>query len=89
MSKVKITDEEMQSIKAIQDEYTQAGVQLVQLKLARKSSEDYLKQLNEQEQKLSDNIQEINKREKELADRLNETYGVGSLDMSTGEFTPN
>jgi|TARA_R100000084_G_C4568728_1_gene108117 uncharacterized protein (DUF3084 family) len=89
MSKVKITDEEMQSIKAIQDEYTQAGVQLVQLKLARKSSEDYLKQLNEQEQTLSNNIQEINKREKELADRLNETYGVGSLDMSTGEFTPN
>ena len=86
---MKITDEEMQSIKTIQEEYTQMGVQLVQLKLAKNSSEEYLKKLNEQEDTLTNNIQEINKREKELADGLNEKYGVGSLDMTTGEFTPN
>tara|TARA_R110000787_G_scaffold190104_1_gene301600 strand:- start:649 stop:909 length:261 start_codon:yes stop_codon:yes gene_type:complete len=86
---MKITDEEMQSIKAIQDEYTQIGVQLVQLKLAKKSSEDYLKKLNDNEESLSNSVQEINEREKGLADNLNEKYGVGSLDMSTGEFTPN
>jgi|TARA_R110001592_G_scaffold283595_1_gene551529 predicted nucleic acid-binding Zn-ribbon protein len=86
---MKITDEEMQSIKTIQEEYTQVGVQLVQLKLALKSSEDYLKKLNEQEESLNNGISEINEREKKLADDLNEKYGVGSLDMNTGEFTPN
>jgi len=86
---MKITDEEMQSIKTIQEEYTQVGVQFVQLKLAKNSSEEYLKKLNEQEETLTNGIQEINKREKKLADDLNEKYGVGSLDMTTGEFTPN
>ena len=89
MSKTRITDEEMQSIKAIQDKYTAIGVQMVQLTLARKSGEDYLKQLEDQEQSLKDEIEETNKVERELADSLNEKYGVGSLDMQTGEFTPN
>jgi len=88
MSKTKITDEEMQSIKAIQEKYTALGVQLVQLKLARKSGEDYLQQLDDQEKVLSNEIETTNKQEKELADSLNEKYGVGSLDMATGEFTP-
>jgi len=86
---MKITDEEMQSIKTIQEEYTQVGVQLVQLRLAKKSSEDYLKKLVEEEESLNGSINEINEREKKLADTLNEKYGVGSLDMNTGEFTPN
>ena len=86
---MKITDEEMQSIKTIQEEYTQIGVQLVQLRLAKKSSEDYLKKLVEEEESLNSSIEEINGREKKLADSLNQKYGVGSLDMNTGEFTPN
>ena len=86
---MKITDEEMQSIKTIQEEYTQVGVQLVQLRLAKKSSEDYLKKLVEEEESLNGSIDKINEREKKLADDLNEKYGVGSLDMNTGEFTPN
>ena len=89
MSKVKITNEEMQSIKAIQEKYTALGVQLVQLKLARKSGEDYLQQLDNQEKALSNEIESTNTQERELADNLNQKYGVGSLDMATGEFTPN
>ena len=88
MNRTKITDEEMESIKAIQEKYTALGVQLVQLKLARKSGEDYLQQLDDQEKVLSSEIETTNKQEKELADSLNERYGVGSLDMATGEFTP-
>ena len=89
MSTTKITDEEMQSIKAIQEKYTTLGVQLVQLKLARKSGEEYLQQLDDQESALSKQVDETNKQEKDLADSLNKKYGVGSLDMQTGEFTPN
>ena len=89
MSKVKITNEEMQSIKAIQEKYTALGVQLVQLKLARKSGEDYLQQLDNQEKALSNEIESTNTQERDLADNLNQKYGVGSLDMATGEFTPN
>ncbi len=89
MSKTKITNEELQNIKAIQEKYTAIGVQLVQVKLARKSGEEYLQQLTDQETALENEIELNNKQEKELADSLNEKYGVGSLDMATGEFTPN
>lgn len=89
MSTTKFTEQEMQSIKTIQEKYSQIGVQLVQIKLARKSSEDYLKQLQDQEDEITEAITKLNAEEKELADKLNDKYGVGSLDMESGEFTSN
>jgi predicted nucleic acid-binding Zn-ribbon protein len=89
MSTTKFTEQEMQSIKEVQEEYSKVGVQLVQIKLARKSSEDYLKQLEEQESAITQTILELSEKEKEIADALNDKYGVGSLDMESGEFTSN
>ncbi len=89
MNSTKFTEEEMVEIKTIQDKYSALGVQLVQLKLARKTSEDYLKLLESEEQTIEGEITQTNIKEKELADSLNEKYGIGSLDMETGEFTPN
>ena len=89
MNSTKFTEEEMVEIKTIQDKYSALGVQLVQLKLARKSSEDYLKLLESEEQTIEGEIAQTNIKEKELADSLNEKYGIGSLNMETGEFTPN
>lgn len=89
MSTTKFTEQEMESIKLIQEKYSEIGVQLVQIKLARKTSEDYLKQLEEQESEITQTIIELNTEEKTIAETLNEKYGVGSLDMESGEFTPN
>ena len=89
MNSTKFTEGEMVEIKTIQDKYSALGVQLVQLKLARKSSEDYLKLLESEEQTIEGEITQTNIKEKELADSLNEKYGIGSLNMETGEFTPN
>jgi deoxyribodipyrimidine photolyase len=89
MSTTKFTEQEMQSIKEVQEEYSKVGVQLVQIKLARKNSEDYLNQLEEQEIVITQTILELSEKEKEIADALNDKYGIGSLDMESGEFTPN
>ncbi len=89
MSTIKFTEEELDNIKAIQEEYSTVGIQLVQLKLARKSSEEYIAALQQEEDRIVEQIDSINKREKELTESLNEKYGIGSLDMTTGEFTPN
>ena len=43
--------------------------------------------LKEEEDKIDSEIVENNTNEKELATKLNEKYGVGALDMTTGEFT--
>lgn len=89
MSTTKFTEDELQSIRAIQEEYSMVGIQLVQLKLARKSSEEYLAALEQEEQRIVEQIESISTKEKQLTESLNEKYGIGSLDMTTGEFTPN
>ncbi len=89
MSTIKFTEEELDNIKTIQEEYSTVGIQLVQLKLARKSSEEYIAALQQEEDRIVEQIDSINKREKDLTESLNEKYGIGSLDMTTGEFTPN
>lgn len=89
METAKFTEQELQSIRDIQEEYSTMGIQLIQLKLARKTSQEYLAALQQEEERIETTIQEINEKEKALTDALNEKYGVGSLDMTTGEFTPN
>jgi len=89
MTTVKFTDEELMSIRTIQEDYSTVGIQLVQLKIARKSSEEYLTALEQEEQQMGEKIEEISEKEKQLTESLNDKYGVGSLDMTTGEFTPN
>ena len=89
MSTIKFTEEELGNIRAIQEEYSTVGIQLVQLKLARKSSEEYLAALQQEEERIVEQIDSINTKEKELTENLNNKYGIGSLDMTTGEFTPN
>ena len=89
MSTSKFTEDELQNIRAIQEEYSTVGIQLVQLKLARKSSEEYLAALQQEEDRIVEQIESISIREKDLTESLNDKYGIGSLDMNTGEFTPN
>ncbi len=81
--------EELEKIKELQDKYNVLGIQLVQLKLAQKNAEAYLKTLKEQEDLIETQIVETNAEEKKLAEDLDTKYGAGSLDLESGVFTPN
>lgn len=89
MEKKVFTQEEIDQIKLIQDKYNTLGVQLVQLKLALKGAMEYVESLQLQESTIELQIVETNQQEKQLAAALDEKYGQGSLDLQTGEFTPN
>ena len=89
MNTTKITEQELQQIKTIQDEYASVGIQLVQLQLAQKSGEDYLEDIKQQYEAALLQLYKLSTKERELADSLNKEYGVGTLDMTTGEFTAN
>ncbi len=89
MEKKVFTQEEIDNIKLIQDKYNTLGVQLVQLKLALKGAMDYVESLQLQESTIEEQIIETNEQEKQLAAALDEKYGQGSLDLESGEFTPN
>jgi hypothetical protein len=89
MEQKQFSTEELEKIKELQDKYNVLGIQLVQLKLAQKNTEAYLKTLNEQEALLEAQIVETNAEEKKLAEDLDTKYGAGSLDLESGVFTPN
>lgn len=89
MEKKVFTTEEIARIKELQDKYNTLGVQLVQLKLAQKSAKEYVETLQAQELSIEQEIFEANEAEKALAVELDSKYGEGSLDLESGEFTPN
>ncbi len=89
MEQTKFTTEELQKIKELQDKYQVLGIQSIQLKLAKKSTEEYLNTLSEQESQLNEQIYNVNQEEKDFAKTLSDKYGVGSLDLESGLFTPN
>lgn len=86
---VKFSQEELDQIKSLQTKYNEIGIQLVQIKLARKNAIEYLEKLTEQEDQLTNEIVEANQLEKQLAESFSEKYGNGSLDMETGLFVAN
>ena len=88
MEQKQFTAEELTKIKTLQEKYNVLGIQLVQLKLAKKNAESYLNTINEQEALLETQIVETNVEEKELAKELDSKYGAGSLDIESGVFTP-
>lgn len=89
MENKQFSAEELDQIKGLQEKYNVLGIQLVQLKLAQKNAEAYLKTLKEQEETLEGQIIQTNEEEKALASQLDEKYGAGNLDLESGIFTPN
>lgn len=84
----KITDEELSSVKSLRDEILGVISNVGQLKLTHDLMEEDLTvvktRLNEQSAK----YKELLGKEKKVIDELLEKYGMGSLDVETGVFTP-
>jgi hypothetical protein len=81
MSEVKkLSEEELQQIKEIKQEYTNLALSLGELELQKANLEkDKLRFLNYQDQ--------LGNKETELAKQLTEKYGNGSINIETGEIT--
>jgi len=89
MEKTTFTEEEISKIKQLQEKYQVLGIQVVQLTLAKKSAQEYLQSLEDQNNQLTNQIVEVNIEEKEFAKTLSDKYGIGSLDLESGVFTSN
>ena len=84
----KLTDEELSSVKSLREEIIGSISTVGQLKLTHDLMEEDLTsvklKLNEQVTK----YKELLSKEKELIDVFMKKYGIGSLDIETGVFTP-
>ena len=89
MSEVtKLTDEELSSVKSLREEIVGSISTVGQLKLTYDLMEEDLttvkSKLNEQVTK----YKELLVKERTLVEELLKKYGMGSLDVETGVFTP-
>ena len=86
---IKFTEDEMKSLRDLQDSYTQKQAELGQVSVQRILLNQQLDDLNKRESDLQSKYVEIQQQEQDLVKKLNEKYGTGQLDPESGVFTPN
>lgn len=85
---IKFTDEEMESIKKLQQLYQEKLIMFGQINIERISIEEAIKSINESENKLREEYSQLQKDETKLISELSAKYGDGTLSLKDGTFTP-
>lgn len=80
MSEIKkLTPEELDSVKAIKNEYTNLAVSLGELELQKSN-------IAKEKQRLLDTQSQLIEKENEIAKTLSDKYGNGTINLETGEI---
>ena len=87
-SEIKFSDEELQSLRSLQEGYQEKSAQFGQLKVQKLLIQQQLDALEETEVQFESDYSDLQKQEQEIVKQLNEKYGPGNLDPATGVFTP-
>ena len=86
---IKFTDEEMKTLRGLQDSYTEKQSELGQLSVQRILLNQQLDALDERQTFLENEYKKIQQKEADFVKTLYNKYGQGQLDPDTGVFTPN
>ncbi len=84
----KFTEEELKSITDIRDGNSRIVSDLGQVELQVFMVTEELEKLEEMKSKLQIQFKNLQVQESELISQLNEKYGIGTVDINTGEFIP-
>jgi len=84
----KFTDEELNEIQSIQDNYNDISIQFGQIEVQKILINQQLETLEKSHEGLNSDYKKAQQVEKELSEKLNKKYGTGTLDIKTGIFTP-
>ena len=85
---IKFSDEELQSLRDLQDGYNEKQAQFGQLKVQKILLQQQVDSLEEPESKFEEEYTQLQQKEQDLVRTLNEKYGPGNLDPQSGVFTP-
>ncbi|NWJ44000.1 hypothetical protein HX837_07370 [Marine Group I thaumarchaeote] len=85
---IKFSDEELTSLRELQEGYQEKSAQFGQLKVQKLLIQQQLDTLNDTEVQFESDYTGLQTKEQEIVKQLNEKYGPGSLDPTTGVFTP-
>ncbi len=86
---IKFTEDEMNQLRDIQNEYSNIQGELGQNNIARLTIEDRLNDLMKKEDEIRKKFFELQKKEKSFLDETTKKYGEGNLNPETGVFVPN
>ena len=85
---IKFTDEELQEIQSIQNDYNDVAAKFGQIEVQKILMSQQSETIDKSHEGLQSDYRKIQKIEKDLSEKLNEKYGTGTLDIKTGIFTP-
>tara|TARA_B100001996_G_scaffold64862_1_gene46824 strand:+ start:430 stop:714 length:285 start_codon:yes stop_codon:yes gene_type:complete len=85
---VKFTKEELESLQNLKNDYKNIQNELGRVSVLRIQAEQRVEDLDNNQLQLEVMYKETQQRETNLVGELTEKYGVGNLDVNTGEFTP-
>ena len=86
---IKFTEDELKSLKDLQETYGKVQADFGALKVRRLVLEQQVEGLDEAEEAVHKAYKDNQATERKLVEELNEKYGPGSLNPETGVFTPN
>jgi len=84
----KFTEEEVKSLKELQESYMEVQSQLGRLSIAKLNFQKQAQDLEQKDAETRDQFFQLQTKEQDLVQELTKKYGQGSLDPSTGVFTP-
>jgi hypothetical protein len=77
----KFTPEELKQLKELQKQMDNLIIRFGQISINKKALED-------QEEQTTKSLSELKSKEAQIAQSLSDKYGKGTLDIESGEFTP-
>ena len=86
---IKLKEEELNKIKNIRQTYFNIQNAIGQIHLSRLNFENQLDNLNKQEGQILEEYTNTQTAEREFVTTLQDTYGMGTLDIQSGEFSPS
>jgi uncharacterized Rmd1/YagE family protein len=89
MAEVKFTEEELQSLQELSTKSNEITNRFGQLAIAKINLEKQSEAVEEEEFKLHEELETLKKEEQETLQSITEKYGPGTLDPTTGVFTPS
>lgn len=84
---IKWTDEELQSLIALQDSYTEVISKFGQIQIEKINLNSQIERLNDLEKSVTESYVKLQELEKNFSDSIRNKYGEGEINLETGEYT--
>ena len=88
MSEIKFTSDELKTISELSVKNNDITARFWQLAITKINLEKQSEQVEEEEFKLHEELEALRKEEQETLNDITEKYGPGTLDPTTGVYTP-